>query len=193
MNLDLTTERLELRPLIASDLGWCTEMLTSYEVMRYIYGDDIPTEREVAEEMPLAMRRCAGGCIGIWAIVLKKEDRCLGSIFLLPLPIDEDDTDWDLVVGDALPDAEIEIGYVLRKSSWGQGVATEAATRLVRFAFEIAAIEELVAVIDPENISSRNVLSKIGFRHEGVRRAYADECIGFRLTRQEWLAFTGKS
>ena len=186
MNLELATERLVLRPLIASDIEWCTEMLTSYEVMRYIYGEDIPTGDEVVEEMPLAMRRCAGGCIGIWTIVLKKEERCMGTVFLLPLPIDEDDTDWDLVVGEKLPDAEIEIGFVLRKSSWGQGVATEAATRLIQFAFEETAIGEIVAVIDPENIASRNVLSKVGIRDEGTRRAYAEECIGFRITREDW-------
>jgi ribosomal-protein-alanine N-acetyltransferase len=190
MNLDLTTERLVLRPLIESDIEWCTEMLTSYEVMRYIYGDDVPTADEVAEEMPLAMRRCAGGCIGVWAIVLKRQHRCLGTVFLLPLPIDEDDTDWDLVVGPTLPDAEIEIGFVLRKSSWGQGFATEAAGRLVQFAFDETAIGELVAVIHPENNPSRNVLTRIGFRDEGARRAYADDCVGFRLTRLDWLDST---
>jgi hypothetical protein len=39
--------------------------------------------------------------------------RCLGSVFLLPLPVDKDDTDWSLVAGDELPDGEVEIGFIL--------------------------------------------------------------------------------
>ena len=46
----------------------------------------------------------------------------------------------------------------------------------------------VVAVTDPDNEASKSVLLKSGFRYEGVRRAYASDCPGFRITRQQWLA-----
>ena len=91
------------------------------------------------------------------------------------------------MVGDDLPDCEIEIGYILKKSAWGKGYATEATNRLLKFAFEETPLEELVATTDLENIASQRVLEKCGLVYEGMRRAYAEECPGFRITRQQWL------
>ncbi len=76
---------------------------------------------------------------------------------------------------------------MLIRSVWGKGYATEATKRLLKFAFEETPLEELVATIDPQNTASRRVLEKCGLVHEGIRRAYAVECPGFRITRQQWL------
>ena len=100
---------------------------------------------------------------------------------LLPLPIDEDDTNWDLLAGDDLPEGEIEIGYMFRKSAWGKGYATEACNRLLKFAFEETPLNEVVAVVDSQNTTSRNVVEKCGMAFEGMRRAYAEQCLGFRI------------
>jgi RimJ/RimL family protein N-acetyltransferase len=45
----------------------------------------------------------------------------------------------------------------------------------------------VVAVIEAENIASRNVLEKIGFIDEGLREAYAAVIPSFRITRDQWL------
>ncbi len=137
--------------------------------------------------MPKLVRRCAYGCIGVWCVIERSTEEKLGTAILLPLPIEEDDTNWDLVVGDDYPDCEIEIGFMLKRSVWGKGYATEATKRLLKFAFEETPLEELVATIDPQNTASRRVLEKCGLVHEGIRRAYAVECPGFRITRQQWL------
>ncbi len=186
MELNLKSERLLLRPLVESDVEWNVEMLTDREVMQYIFGADVYTEDQVIKEMPLATKRGGGGCIGIWTMVNCTTSQCLGAVWLLPLSIDEKDTNWNLVGGEELPDCEIELGFMLRKFAWGSGFATEAAGRLLRFAFEETQLREVVAVIDPENRASHNVLRKIGFTDEGPRRAFAQECAGFRITRTEW-------
>jgi ribosomal-protein-alanine N-acetyltransferase len=111
----------------------------------------------------------------------------LGTAVLLPLPIEESDTDWSLLQEDRYPDADIEVGYMLRRSAWGKGYATEACRRLVQFAFEETELDEIVAVTDPRNAVSQKVLRKCGLRDEGLRRAYADECSAFRMSRQQWL------
>jgi RimJ/RimL family protein N-acetyltransferase len=185
MNLVLDSERLLLRPHRKTDLDIEIEISTDPEVMKFV--GDVETEDQVARNMPNYVRRCAGGCIGIWSVIERSTEDKLGIAVLLPLPIEEDDTNWDLVVGDELPDGEIEIGYMLKRSAWGKGYATEATKRLLKFAFEESPLQELVATTDPENAASQRVLEKCGLVYEGMRRAYAVECSGFRITRQQWL------
>ncbi len=63
----------------------------------------------MAEDMHVVTRRCAGGCIGNWCLIDKATQEKLGTANLLPLPVELDDTDWDLVVGDRIPDGDIEM------------------------------------------------------------------------------------
>ena len=191
MNLNLKSERLLLRPVRETDLDVEVEMGTDPEVMKYI--GELETREKIVQDMPKFVRRCAGGCIGIWCVLERSTEEKLGTAILLPLPIEEDDTNWDLVVGDELPDCEIEIGYMLKRSAWGRGYATEATKRLLKFAFEETPLEELVATIDPENTASRRVLEKCGLVYEGIRQAYAVDCPGFRITRQQWLEWVSKA
>ncbi len=36
-------------------------------------------------------------------------------------------------------------------------------------------------------VARGNVVEKCGLAFEGMRRAYAEQCPGFRITRQQWL------
>ena len=186
MRLAFESERLLLRPLAETDWDLGIELLTDPAVMKYVGG--AVTRERVMEQMPVVTRRCAGGSIGIWCVIEKATEQKLGTSVLLPLPIEEDDTNWDLVAGDDLPDCEIEIGYILRPSVWGKGYATEAATRLLKFAFEETPLEEIVATTDTGNTASQRVLEKCGLVSEGLRRAYAQQSLGFRITRRQWVA-----
>ena len=187
MNLILDSERLRLRPLVADDLDLGLELLTDAYVMRYVGGEPYSRER-VLREMEVAVRRGGGGCIGVWCVTDKVTGEKLGTGILLPLPVEEKDTNWDLVQEDRFPDAEIEVGYLLKPSAWGKGYATEVCKRLLQFAFEETPLTEVVAVTAPPNLPSQRVLMKSGLRAEGQRRAYAGDCPGFRITRDAWLA-----
>ncbi len=172
------------------DLDLAMDLLTNPEVMRYVAS--VCSKDEVLENLPKETRRCAGGCIGIWCLVEKVPKRKIGTTVLLPLPVEEDDTNWDLVTGEMVPDCEIEVGYLLKKSAWGRGFASEACRRMLQFAFEESPLTEVVAVTDPRNTASRRVLEKCGMHYEGMRRAYREDCPGYRLTRQQWLSANGK-
>ena len=185
MNLIFESDRLVFRPLAEADLDLAIEQWTDPDVARYA-AIRTYTKEELAEEMPIVVRRCAGGCIGIWCLIDKSTNEKLGTAILLPMPVELDDTDWDLVVGEEIPEGDIEIGYVLKKSAWGKGFATEACKRLLKFAFEETPLKEVVATIDPENTASRRVLEKCGLTYQGLVRAYASNVPGFRITRQQW-------
>ena len=186
VELQLTTTRLVLRPLSINDASLVIEMFTDEQVMQYA-GGTIPKEKIVGE-MQVYTRRGGNGCVGVWCICDGTTGESLGSIALLPLPTDKDDTDWEQLVEGQLPAGEIEIGYFLKRSAWGNGYATEAVERILRFAFEDSHLGEVVAVIDPGNDSSRRVLEKIGFMSTGVRLAYGEDLPGFQIIREDWLA-----
>ena len=188
--LVLETERLRMRPLGEEDLDLAHEIFLDPDVVRYVC--ELSKPENLASELETCTARGAGGRLGVWCVMDKASSEKLGTGVLLPLPLDEDDTDWSLLVEDRYPDAEIEIGYMLKRSAWGRGIATEVCTRLVRFAFEQTALAEVVACTDPENLASQNVLKKSGFTDVGLRRAYGTQCPGFLVTRQEWLEVATK-
>ena len=185
MQLQLTTKRLTLRPLSINDVGLAIEMFTDEQVMEYSGGT--VAKEKIVEEMKMWTRRGGNGCIGVWCICDRTTGESFGSTALTPLPIDKDDTDWEQVIEDQLPDGEVEIGYFLKRTAWGNGYATEAAQRTLQFAFEGSPLEEVVAVIDPNNSDSKRVLEKIGFLSTGIRRAYREDLPGFQITRESWL------
>lgn len=60
--------------------------------------------------------------------------------------------------------AEAEIGYWLAQEFWGQGYASEAAARLLAFAFDDLALTRITAGAFKENPTSLAVQQKLGFR-----------------------------
>ena len=185
MELELTSERLLLRPFDSSDVELAVEMTTNPDVMKYYSG--VVSKSEILAKSVNFTRRAGGGCIGIWTVLDRSTGERLGEVFLLPLPIEADDTEWELVDGVAIPEREIELGYLFKPSTWGKGVATEACQRLLRFAFEDTKLDEIVAVIEEENVASERVLLKCGFVYESIRRAYAMQLTSFSITRNSWI------
>ena len=185
-SLQLVSTRLFLRPLLENDVDLVLELFTDPEIMEYA-GGPVKSER-IRAEMEASVQRGADGSIGIWCICKAQTQAPIGTIALLPLPVEAEDTEWELVRTGEMPDGDIEIGYFLRKEEWRQGYISEAVSRVLEFAFSVASLEEIVAVIDPRNTASRKVLERTGFLSEGDRRAYRETCPGFRLSKSGWLA-----
>ena len=184
MKLELHTERLLLTPFALTDLDLALEMWTDPEVVKYI--GDVMTEAEVRQEMSDVTKRGGNGGIGLWCIADRRSGEKLGDSFLLPLPIDEEDTDFSLVVMGQMPDAEIEIGFFFKPSAWGQGYATEVCERLLQFAFQEVSLNEVVSSIDEDNVASKKVLEKCGLLDRGRTRCYGKDSPIYRITRDEW-------
>jgi len=63
------------------------------------------------------------------------------------------------------PDAsDIEIGRLIREDCWGQGYAVEAATPML--ALGLSRAPRVVAITATGNAASRQVMRKLGMRHE---------------------------
>jgi RimJ/RimL family protein N-acetyltransferase len=61
---------------------------------------------------------------------------------------------------------EIELGWNLFRSYWGQGFATEAAAEVLRYVFESRKEARATALIDPVNAPSVRVAGRLGMTYE---------------------------
>ncbi|SPF56057.1 hypothetical protein SBA4_770021 [Candidatus Sulfopaludibacter sp. SbA4] len=150
--IDLETPRFLLRPLAAGDEDWLTDLFTDPEVNRFLWDQpETPEEaRRTAEAIvQLDLMR---GHFGHWAILDKTSGEVHGWTELSKLR-----PWWG-------PSDEIALSYVLGRASWGRGIATEAAGRLLRHAFEGARLDRVMAVIMAGNTASKHVLEKLGMR-----------------------------
>jgi ribosomal-protein-alanine N-acetyltransferase len=55
-----------------------------------------------------------------------------------------------VILIDGKPDVK-EIGYILRRDQWGQGMAREAVSRVIDHGFEDLNLRRIFADTDPEN------------------------------------------
>jgi ribosomal-protein-alanine N-acetyltransferase len=110
-----------------------------------------------------------------WAITLKGDDTAIGFV----------------AAGEKRQGNVTEIGYMLLREHWGSGIAAEAVAALIDQLFAEGQ-RRVFADTDPDNLQSRGLLERLGFRLEGVLRAEWETHIGVRdttlygLLREEW-------
>lgn len=61
---------------------------------------------------------------------------------------------------------EVEVGWAVVPELWSQGYATELGAASLRFAFEQAALDNIIAFTLPDNAASRRVMEKLGMAYE---------------------------
>lgn len=66
----------------------------------------------------------------------------------------------------------VNYGYVLRRSAWGKGCATEVVRWLVEHALGHPMIHRVEAFCDIDNSASARVMEKAGMEREGILRRY---------------------
>jgi ribosomal-protein-alanine N-acetyltransferase len=172
---EVETVRLRLRPFAREDLAEHIRLYRDPEVTRYLAGGPFAAD-EVAARSRRAVERFvthweAHG-FGVWAVLERASGRLIGQCGL-----------------NRLPDRpEVEVLYALERSRWGRGLGPEAARAALRYGFEVAGLDRIVAVVRPENAASRRVLEKLGMSCEGDVDVYGTRAAYYALDR---ATFTG--
>ncbi|KHD44021.1 acetyltransferase [Streptococcus uberis] len=65
-----------------------------------------------------------------------------------------------------------ELGYWISPDTWNKGIATEAATALIRFGFEMKQFHKIVAKHFKYNGASGRVMEKAGMTKEGLQKKH---------------------
>jgi RimJ/RimL family protein N-acetyltransferase len=148
----LRTERLLLRGWRESDLEPFAALNADPEVMRYFPAPMSRDQSNALAERASASLSARGW--GLWVV-----DR---------------DGDFLGFTGLAVPRFEahftpaVEIGWRFARAAWGNGYATEAATAVLRFAFEELQLEEVVSFTAVDNHRSRAVMERIGMARDAA-------------------------
>ena len=160
----LTTPRLQLRPVQEHDYPALRDMLTDPFTQRF--ERDELTEARARESFDLMLRdrddpaqsRCR------WMILLPPGNTTLGWVHL------------DLLHEGA---REYEIGWLVQREYWGQGIATEAARAVLYYAFGSLNAHRVIAFCHAHDTGSEKVMLKLGMQREGLLRQT-------RLLNGEW-------
>lgn len=81
---------------------------------------------------------------------------------------------------------EVEVGYAVAASRWGDGLATEIARASVRVAFEELGLPDVVAFTRTTNVASQRVMEKAGLRREVEFEHVELAHVLFRVRRAPW-------
>ena len=81
--------------------------------------------------------------------------------------------------------AEVEVGWAVTSSRWGEGLATELGEAAIAVAFGPLALPDVVAYTLPGNVASRRVMEKLGFVYERDVMHAALAHVLYRLTRPQ--------
>jgi RimJ/RimL family protein N-acetyltransferase len=162
---ELETDRLVLRSWTVGDADFVFDMYSRWEVQRFL--GTAPSVMQERDEAVKALQRWSGlehPVHHIWAITLRDDDRPVGSLLLKSIPASGTD---------GTPSGDTEIGWHLHPDAWGKGYASEAAARVLEYAFE-SDLDRVVAVTYPDNTASQAVCLRIGMRHLGPTDVYYD-------------------
>lgn len=144
------TDRLILRPMQADDLDAFAEMWAEPETGRFLGG--VRTREEVAEWHDRRSADYERQGYGVMTVVEKASGRVVGRCGLAHWEIEDED--------------ELEVGYLIARSDWGRGYATEAARAVRDQAFGELGRTRLIALIAYDNERSARVAEKLGMTHE---------------------------
>lgn len=146
MTAVLQTIRMTLRPCCPGDSADFIALERDPEVMRFLNGGHA-VDREAADpHATFLMPR--GSEPHVWTASRKGNGAFVGWFCLWP----ESGT-------------LAELGYRLRRTDWGQGLASEGSRALVDFGFGHCGYDRIVATTMAVNHASRRVMEKIGMKH----------------------------
>jgi RimJ/RimL family protein N-acetyltransferase len=177
--MTLETTRLRLRHFMDSDLTLFMAYRNDPEVARYQGWEGIsePEARAFIQEQ----KEVQPGVPGQWfqiAVELKETDMLVGDC---ALKIEEHD------------ERQVEIGYTLSRAYQGRGIASEAVSCVLEYAFVTLGLHRVVAMTDCENVASVALLERLGLRREGHFRQnvwfkgkWGDEYL-YAMLQEEWL------
>jgi len=158
------TQRLIIRQWIPeADAAQVFEMYSDPDVTRFIRGmlqENVEAQQARLQQVIDRYAQLKNGT-GAWAIVEKDTQQIVGTLMLKQLPDNEGKSTQDY-----------EVGWHLRKASWGKGYATEAGKAAIDYGFNVLKLPVIYAVVKPENHASIRVTQRLGMNPMGRTHKY---------------------
>ena len=144
MRHELKTSRLRLQPCRLEDIERTHALWTEYHVRRFLFDDRVISPAEARSFVDASLANFERYGYGLWLILARDTNQLVGFAGLLR----SEDEAPNLIYG-----THPEFG--------GKGYATEAAGRVLSYAFESLSLPKVKADVDEPNVESVRVLEKL--------------------------------
>jgi [ribosomal protein S5]-alanine N-acetyltransferase len=147
INFRLETKRLLLRPMRESDLDALHRIFTDVYVMAAFHHPPF-TREQMRHWLQRNLDHQKEFGYGLFSVILKETGELIGDCGLE-------------VMSDM---GAAELGFDFHSAVWNQGYATEAATAVREYAFDVLKLPQLISLIRVGNLASKRVAEKVGMR-----------------------------
>lgn len=152
----LHTPRLTLRPPRREDApATFAAYAQDADVTRFLVWQPHRTLADTEAFMERLLAATASGKQHSWILERPDDGAVLGSFAL------------------RLDGHKADVGYLLARAAWGQGLMTEALRAVIGFAWTLPQVQRVWAVCDVDNPASGRVMEKAGMQYEGRLRAWS--------------------
>ncbi len=154
----LQTPRLILRKLRIEDAGAYFAFAGDPQVTQYLRWGPHESFLETEKYIASVLDAYEQGLDSPWGIELAQDCALIGAIHLMEIDP---------------KDRKADIGVVLARKYWGQGIGSEALNCVLTYCFNDLALNRVQGLSIVGNTAARRMMEKCGMIHEGVLRAYA--------------------
>jgi ribosomal-protein-alanine N-acetyltransferase len=166
------THRLILRGFTPADINLLDEIVSDPDVVRY-FPLSTPWPRDITQKwVEKHWSHWEQHKFGWWALIYRETSKLLGWCGL----------------GQLEETGEIEVLYLLDKSHWGMGLATEAAQFSIDYAFQVLNLDVVIGLTHPNNIASQKVLQKIGLAFNKEAKYFGMDLYKFSIDKHTYQA-----
>ncbi|MCI8511235.1 MAG: GNAT family N-acetyltransferase [Lachnospiraceae bacterium] len=149
-NFFMQTNRIGFSKWSGSDLPFAERLWGNQEVTKYICASGRFSRQDIKNRLNQEITNGETQNIEYWPVFEVTTGKFIGCCGLRPYK-----------------EKEYEIGVHMLPEFWGQGYAFEAAAAIIQYAFSELNAQKLFAGHNPNNISSRKLLNKLGFIYIG--------------------------
>jgi len=179
MDVFIETDRLYIRELNLSDDKGMFEMDSDPLVHKYVGKNPVETIGQSRDVITFVMRQYTELGIGRWAVIEKGTNDFIGwaGFKLMKETVNGHQGHYDF-------------GYRLTRKHWGKGYATESGKALLNYGIDTLKFKEIYGMTDVDNVASRNVLEKLGFKLIEIFKYDAEpnwRAVGELTTWYKWI------
>ena len=165
---EIYTQRLRLRQWTEADVEQLADIYADPESVRYLRFFDLEGTRQQVERFKQHWDRHG---FGLWAVEDRASGRFIGRIGLMH------HDDWTASTHDA------EVGWVIARDLWGQGLASEGGAAALEFGVEMG-LHDFISIANVDNAASQRVMAKLGLVRVGETVWRESPVVWFATTRQ---------
>jgi [ribosomal protein S5]-alanine N-acetyltransferase len=146
----LNTARLGFSVWSEKDISDALELWGNPEVTKFIVANGKMSKEQVQQRLKKEIETYNNANIQYWPIYFLETNQNVGCCGLRPY-----DSENNI----------FEIGIHLKENYWGKGLAREACSAVIEYAFNTLGVSALFAGHNPKNTASAQLLKKLGFTY----------------------------